>query len=245
MRSMRVPLTLLMLAIPMVPSSAQDPVHVNPRSVSVAFEDARVRVLRTLYAPHEKVALHAHPAIAGVSITASHLRITPSGGTPLEISRSAGEVYWSEPTAHSVESLSDEPTETIEIEFKSASQSAIESVQHEPAPKIPPGGPLAVEEEPHHHLVYQNQYVRMLEVRLAPGETTEFHTHSHDNLAVRLSEAVVTRQDQGKDWVPPSKVVPGEVSLTKGAESPYTHRVKNVGNTPFRVIDVELLQPAH
>ena len=239
---MRAIFMFVLLAIPLVPIAAQDPLQVNPRLVSVAFEDARVRVLRIRYGPHEKLALHAHPAIAGVSITANHIRLTPRDGNSVEINRSAGEVYWSEPTTHSIESLSDEPSESIEIEFKNAPQPAVKSVPHKSSPKTPAGGPLAVEDEPHHHLVYENQYLRMLEVRLAPGETTEFHTHSHDNLAVRLSEAVVTRQDQGKDWVPASKVVPGEVSLTKGAESPYTHRVKNVGETPFRVIDVELLQ---
>src|SRR5205085_12557156 len=126
------------------------------------------------------------------------------------------------------------------IEFKNAPQPAVNSGPHKSSGKLPAGAPLPVEDEPHHHLVYQNQYLRMLEVRLPPGETTEFHTHSHDNLAVRLSEAMVTRQDQGQEWVPVTKVVPGEVSLTKGAASPYTHRVRNAGSTPFRVIDVEL-----
>jgi hypothetical protein len=49
--------------------------------------------------------------------------------------------------------------------------------------------PLPVEQEPHHRWEFQNQYVRVLDVLLAPGESTLFHTHSHDSIAVRLSEA--------------------------------------------------------
>jgi quercetin dioxygenase-like cupin family protein len=235
-------LLLLLLAIPFLPGAAQDAVTVDPRKVSVVFEDARVRVLRIRYGPHEKLALHSHPSLAGVSITASHARVTRPDGAISESRHAAGDVYWSEPTIHAVENLSDQPAELVEIEFKNAPQPAVRADPRKSSGKVSAGAPLPVEDEPHHHLVYENQYLRMLEVRLAPRETTEFHTHSHDNLAVRLSEAMFTRQDQGQGWVPIAKVVPGEVSLTKGAESPYTHRVRNAGPTPFRVIDVELLQ---
>jgi len=241
---MRVALVLVLLlpAIPWMPDAAQDAVKVNPSKVSVVFEDARVRVLRIRYGPHEKLALHSHPAIAGVSISGSHAQVTRADGSVSESRHAPGEVYWSEATTHAVENLSDAPMENVEIEFKNASQPAIKAGEHNSSNHARVGATLAVEDEPHHHLVYENQYVRMLEVRLAPGEVTEFHTHSHDNLAVRLSDAMVTRQDEGKEWVPIEKVVPGQVSLTRGAESPYTHRVKNAGSTAFRVIDVELLQ---
>ena len=246
MRPMRAVFVLL-LAIPWAPVAAQDAVRVNPGMVSVVFEDARVRVLRIRYGPHEKLALHSHPAIAGVSITGSNAKVTRADGSVMESRHAPGDVFWSEATTHAVENLSDAPMESVEIEFKNALEPAITSgaaakaAEHKSSSKAA-GAAVAVEDEPHHHLVYENQYVRMMEVRLARGETTEFHTHSHDNLAVRLSEASTQRQEQGKEWEPAAKAVPGEVSLTRGAASPYTHRVKNAGSTPFRVIDVELLQ---
>jgi hypothetical protein len=81
-----------------------------------------------------------------------------------------------------------------------------------------------------------------LDVLLAPGESTLFHTHSHDSIAVQLSEATIQQQVFEKDWQPASKLTPGDVRYAEGAKGPYTHRVKNVGSTPFHVIDIELLE---
>ena len=233
---------LFLLALPLASSAAQDAAKVNPNAVSVVFEDERVRVLRIRYSPHETLARHSHPAIAGVSITGSNARVTQPDGKVTEARHAPGEVYWSDATTHSVENLSDSPIESVEIEFKNASAPAVKAREHNSSTKHSAGAPLPVEDEPHHHLVYENQYVRMLDVRLQPGETTEFHTHSHDNLAVRLSESMVQRQNPGMAWDAVSKSIPGDVTFTPGAKTPYTHRVKNAGKTPFRVIDVELLQ---
>jgi hypothetical protein len=37
-------------------------------------------------------------------------------------------------------------------------------------------------------------------------------------------------------------LMPGNVRYAEGANTPYTHRVTNVGSTPFHVIDIELLK---
>jgi len=101
--------------------------------------------------------------------------------------------------------------------------------------------PVPVEEEPHHHVVLKNDYVLVMHVTLAPGESTLFHTHSHDRAAIQLTEATISQQRPGEPEVAPEARKPGDVSAS-AADGPYTHRVHNVGSGVFEVLDVELLQ---
>lgn len=234
--------TLLVLTLSCL-CSGQDLTKINPRSVKVEFENSRIRILRIRYAPHENSGMHSHPQRAVVRITDRHIRETTSNGKLEERYAKAGEFVWANAATHSIENLGDAPAETIEIEFKQATAPSI-------AVKAPPqnfspaekGSPIPVQDEPHHHWTFENQYVRVLDVVLPPGESTLFHTHSHDNVAVRLSTATIQKQDWGKDWDPPSSMQPGQVSFTPGTKRPYSHRLKNVGTTPFHVMDIELLQ---
>ena len=57
--------------------------------------------------------------------------------------------------------------------------------------------PVPVEDEPHHHVVLKNEFVLVMHVTLAPGESTLFHTHSHDRVAVDLSDTRITQQKLG------------------------------------------------
>ena len=100
--------------------------------------------------------------------------------------------------------------------------------------------PVPVEEEPHHHLVLKNDSVTVLRVKLLPGESTLFHTHLHDRVAVDLSDATITRQKLGEPESAPEATKPGDVVALE-SNGPYTHLVHNAGDTVFEVLDVELL----
>ena len=224
---------------------SQDLTNVNPQSVKVEFENGQIRILRIRYAPHENSGMHSHPQRAVVRTTDRHIRETKPNGQSDERYAKAGEFVWANAGTHAIENLGDAPAETIEIEFKNAISPSIpvkESPRKDPVQE--PDSPIPVQDEPHHHWIFENQYVRVLDVVLPPGESTFFHTHSHDNVAVRLSQATIQKQDWGKNWDPPSSMLPGQVTFTAGTKRPYSHRLKNVGATPFRVIDIELLQPA-
>src|SRR5882757_2806624 len=80
----------------------------------------------------------------------------------------------------------------------------------------------------------------VMEVIVAPGETTLFHKHSLDNVPVFLSDAAVKRQFVGGDWAP-SPAKEGSVGFTAGTKTPYVHRITNAGTTVFHVLDVEIL----
>ncbi len=105
--------------------------------------------------------------------------------------------------------------------------------------------PVPVEEDPHHHLVLKNDSVVVMHVKLLPGESTLFHTHLHDRVAVDLSDATITRQKPGEPESAPEATKPGDVAAL-ASNGPYTHRVHNAGKGEFEALDVELLhRPAN
>ena len=80
----------------------------------------------------------------------------------------------------------------------------------------------------------------VLRVKLLPGESTLFHTHLHDRVAVDLSDTTITRQKLGEAESAPEATKPGGVAALE-SNGPYTHLVHNAGNVEFEALDVELL----
>src|SRR6266487_1044283 len=59
-----------------------DPVKVDAKHYTVEMENEKVRVLRIKYGPHEKSAMHGHPALVAIMINDCHARFTyPDGKT--------------------------------------------------------------------------------------------------------------------------------------------------------------------
>jgi quercetin dioxygenase-like cupin family protein len=105
--------------------------------------------------------------------------------------------------------------------------------QRAPRPAVP------VREEPMHHLVLENDDVRAYDVVVPVGQATLFHVHALDYVYVVLGDATLKSEIQGQ--APADLAVKrGDVRFTPG---PVTHRVVNVGATPFHNVTVELLRP--
>jgi hypothetical protein len=100
-----------------------------------------------------------------------------------------------------------------------------------------PGVPVA--QEPHHHLVLSNPYVRTWEVEVPPHQATLMHQHPDDYLYLVLGSADLTNQPAGK---PPARIhLPDSaVNFSRG---PLAHAVMNDGSAPFRNITIELVHP--
>ena len=240
MRTTKVAATLAALtALAVMPSRAQEAAATSGYSVKVEFENEQIKVTRVRYAPHAKSPMHTHTGRAVVAITASHLRVTTSDGNTRETERRPGEIYWGDSVTHAAENLKDAPLETVEIEVKRATTAAA-SVEAKPFDASKLKEPVPVEQEPHHHVVLQNQYVRVLDVFFPVGEPALFHTHSNDNVSVALSGDFTKSQVMGGEWTGQAKVSPGEVGFRKAKGQPYTHRVGSAGEKPFHVIDVEI-----
>jgi quercetin dioxygenase-like cupin family protein len=101
--------------------------------------------------------------------------------------------------------------------------------------------PVATDEEPHHHVLFKNEFVEVIRATLQPGESTLYHTHSHDSAGFEFVASTTTEQLFGKAEGPSETSHPGEVSADSLNE-PITHRVHNVGSGPMDVFHVELLR---
>jgi quercetin dioxygenase-like cupin family protein len=214
----------------------------KPTPNKIEFENDQIKIIRGFLAPHQKTPLHSHPYRFGVTLTKNDLMISSPDGKSAPSKKGAQEIFWSEPVTHQVENVSNDRMENIEIEFKKDKGPGAEVKKDwgKSSAKGTAEDPVPVEQEPLHRVIFENQYVRVLDVVVKPGETTLFHKHSIDNLAIILTDATMKRQFAGEDWgASPAKA--GSVGLTPGTSKPYVHRISNVGSTVFHVIDVEVL----
>ncbi len=99
---------------------------------------------------------------------------------------------------------------------------------------------VAITAEPSHHLVLSNEYVRAFRVEVAPHASTLLHRHSHDYLFVTLGASQVENDVAGKAAVS-LKLQDGETRFVPGD---FAHVAKNLADTPFRNVTIELLQDA-
>ena len=85
-----------------------------------------------------------------------------------------------------------------------------------------------------HKLVFENKFVRVLEVRVPPGKTEPMHQHPH-RLIVYLSDYHTRTTERGGQ--------PQENLRKSGSvrwSEPIVHQVENIGDNEGHVISVEL-----
>jgi quercetin dioxygenase-like cupin family protein len=102
---------------------------------------------------------------------------------------------------------------------------------------------VQVSEEPRHHKVFENAYVRILDVHIPPGDTSQWHKHSTPSVFLILSNTKTGSE---------VKVEPGKPSFADGNiwfegfyDTPRIHRVWNADDHEFHVIDMELPHQAN
>lgn len=105
--------------------------------------------------------------------------------------------------------------------------------------------PVPVDEEPHHHVLFKNEFVIVIRATLQPGEISLYHTHSHDSADIEIVSSTTREQVLGNEEASPETSHAGDVSADS-CDAPITHRVRNVGSRPMDIIHVEFLQrPTH
>ena len=100
---------------------------------------------------------------------------------------------------------------------------------------------VPVSKEPRHHVVFENDKVRLLNVLLPPGDTTQYHLHSTPSVFICFTKTNTTSQLIHKE---PVEGVSSAGSIWfENLKEPHTkiHRVWNKDSTTFHVMDVELL----
>jgi hypothetical protein len=99
--------------------------------------------------------------------------------------------------------------------------------------------PIALTSEPHHHLALQNEYVKLYQVEVSPGDSVRLHRHDTDAISLSLSDSLVTVHSPGKPDVQ-QKLTSGQVRLQALG---FVHSTRVQGEAPFRNVTVELLLP--
>ena len=104
-----------------------------------------------------------------------------------------------------------------------------------------PQGPIVVpvEREPQHRPVFQNAVLAVLDVRFPPGYVSLFHTHTNDNVSVRI-ETGPTRIDTLETMGTEQTALVGR-GVFNSPTPPKTTRVANLGQTLIRILDIEIL----
>lgn len=98
--------------------------------------------------------------------------------------------------------------------------------------------------EPRHKNVFENKYIRLLDVHIVPGDTSQFHIHSTPSFFLRYTNSNVWTQTKGQDWTQ-SLRAPGEPSYDSFLNDTLIHRVTNSDTVAFHVTDIEILAPYH
>ncbi len=99
--------------------------------------------------------------------------------------------------------------------------------------------PVEITSEPSHHKVFENEYVRVFDVTVAPKASTLVHKHNHDYLFVTLGDSDVVSARPGEKPVA-LKLKDGDVRFTPGN---FAHAAINNSDQPFHNITIELLKP--
>lgn len=99
---------------------------------------------------------------------------------------------------------------------------------------------VQVRDEPRHHNVFENKYVRILDVHIPPGDTTLQHIHSTPSVILFFSNTVTATQLKGQGWVKSTSVA-GTALYRDFAKDTTIHRVSNWDVAPYHVSDIELL----
>lgn len=100
--------------------------------------------------------------------------------------------------------------------------------------------PVEITSEPSHHRVFENEYLRVFDVTVAPKKSTLIHRHNYDYLFVTLGDSDVVSARPGEKPVS-LHLKDGEVRFTPGN---FAHAAINESDQPFHNITIELLKPS-
>ena len=105
------------------------------------------------------------------------------------------------------------------------------------------GEPVPVRQEPAHHTVFENEHIRILDVRIPPGRSTLWHVHTIPSVMVYPVDLKVGNEEWPHQPMTFREAKAGTTRYAPFHRTPQTHRVTNRGDAPFRVFDIELLKP--
>jgi len=104
---------------------------------------------------------------------------------------------------------------------------------------------VAVSKEPRHHNVFENAFVRVLDVRMSPGDTSLFHKHETPSVFIVL-HPVKTGSEVIMEEAKATALTRDPTITFEGFYiKPRVHRVWNSDTSEFHVMDIEILSKVH
>ena len=97
---------------------AQDPAVVNAKTITVKFENERVRVLESQLPAGAKEQVHSHPANVVYVLQGGRIRNYAADGKATESDLKTGDVIYRDPLTHSAENIGDKAIHLILVELK-------------------------------------------------------------------------------------------------------------------------------
>jgi quercetin dioxygenase-like cupin family protein len=93
----------------------------------------------------------------------------------------------------------------------------------------------------YHSLLFENEFVRVLDTNLPPGKMVQLHTHRWPSTLYILSWSDFVRRDGGGEIVIDSRMI-GKVAKGSAvwSEPLAAHTLENVGDAELRVISIEV-----
>jgi hypothetical protein len=113
----------------------------------------------------------------------------------------------------------------------------------QPATAEDDGPAVPVQNASYHQPVFGNDRVMLLNVYIPAGRSSNYHTHSLDQISVLVEDAEQTGQVMGGPVTGPRHGIRGNVNYSADSQHNVTHRGSNVGSTPFHNIVVALKKP--
>ena len=104
------------------------------------------------------------------------------------------------------------------------------------------GAQVPVSKEPRHHDILENSHIRLLDVHIPPGDTTQIHIHATPSIFVILTNKVkVGSQVISEEKRARLNPVDDENIWFEGFyKQPRIHRVWNSDTLEYHVMDIEL-----
>lgn len=204
--------------------TAQDPAKVAPDVYKVRLDNTKVRVLEVKGKAGHKTPLHSHPDYVVYSLADGSVRFTDAKGAAADAPMKTGETMWRGAESHASEVASD--IHVLLFELKEPKKAAA-------AASAKPDDPMTVDPD-HYKVLLDNDRVRVLEFRGAPGNKTPMH--SHPGYVTYSFNGGKTKFTYPKGKPVEAVTQAGEVRWHKAE----THSGENTGDTELRVLIVEI-----
>jgi hypothetical protein len=201
---------------------ATDAVTAAPHNHKVILENDMVRVLEATVPLHTREIPHTHfwPSV-----------FFEQTSGPNDPAFQTVNIRWSKGGPSKGFDSSDRDRHNLLIELKNT------DCQPVPSPSLPPTDGVTIK-DPNISVALENDYVRVLSVRVPPGEKEPWHTHTWPAVVVyfRLPPSVRLLQDGTK--VPRAELK--EMQISFDANSQPLHSIENLGNVMYQAYRVEL-----